>query len=277
MKKKEKKGTIRKIFYLIIILLVVAILYSTSIKSLNVKEYAIINNKININHQGLKIVHFSDLHYGTSIKLNDLKKIVKEINLLNPDVILFTGDLIDKHHNMKNNEIDNFLKEFNKMKANISYYLIKGNHDYSETFDKIIDNTSFKVLKNELVTFYYQDNTPINIIGVESKLENKLDISKAFTNYNKDYYTILLTHEPDTILDIKLDIDLVLAGHSHNGQIRIPFVGAIYTPDGAKTYYDEKYQLNNTDIYISSGLGTSKYPIRLFNCPSFNFYRLYNN
>ena len=67
MKKKGKKGTIRKIIYLLIVLLTISIVYSTSIKSLNVKEYAIINNKININHQGLKIVHFSDLHYGTSI------------------------------------------------------------------------------------------------------------------------------------------------------------------------------------------------------------------
>lgn len=277
MKKKEKKGTIRKIIYLLIVLLTISILYSTSIKTLNIKEYAIINNKISENYHGLKIVHFSDLHYGTSIKMDDLKKIISEINLLNPDIIVFTGDLIDEHYKMKNNEIDIFLKEFNKIKANIAYYLIKGNHDYSKTFDKLIDNTSFKVLKNELVTFYYQDKTPINIIGLESKLENKIDISKAFTNYNEEYYTILITHEPDVILDIKQKVDLILAGHSHNGQIRIPFIGAIYTPDGAKTYYDEKYQLNNTDLYISSGLGTSKYPIRLFNCPSFNFYRLYNN
>ncbi|MDD2409114.1 MAG: metallophosphoesterase [Bacilli bacterium] len=277
MKKKEKKRIIRKIIYLLIVLLTIAILYSTSIKTLNIKEYAIINNKININHHGLKIVHFSDMHYGTTIKLNDLKKIVSEINLLNPDIIVFTGDLIDKHYIMKNNEINDFLKEFNKVKANIAYYLIKGNHDYSETFNKLIDNTSFKVLKNELITFYYQDNTPINIIGLESKLKNKIDISKAFANYNKDYYTILLIHEPDVILDIEQKVDLVLAGHSHNGQIRIPFIGTIYTPEGAKTYYDEKYKIDNTDIYISSGLGTSKYPIRLFNSPSFNFYRLYNN
>ncbi|MDD4705728.1 MAG: metallophosphoesterase [Bacilli bacterium] len=277
MKKKAKKGRFRKLIYFLIIFIFIAFLYSTSIKTLNVKEYGIINNKININHQGLKIVHFSDLHYGTTIKIKELPKIVKEINLLNPDIVIFTGDLIDKHYQMKDQDIDNFLKEFNQIKANIAYYLIKGNHDYSENFDKLIDKTSFKVLKNELTSFYYQDNTPINIIGLESKLEKKVDLEKAFTNYNKDYYTILITHEPDAILDIKQNIDLVLAGHSHNGQIRIPFIGAIYTPEGAKNYYDEIYKLDNREIYISSGLGTSKYPIRLFNCPSFNFYRLYNN
>lgn len=70
--------------------------------------------------------------------------------------------------------------------------------------------------------------------------------------------------------------DLVLTGHSHGGQVRIPFIGKLYTPEGAKKYYDEYYKINNTDLYISSGLGTSMYKFRLFNRPSFNFYRITN-
>ena len=178
---------------------------------------------------------------------------------------------------MSDQDMTNFLKEFNQINAKIECYLIKGNHDYNDTFDKLIDQTTFKVLKNELALFYYQDQIPINIIGLESKLENKLDIAKAFSNYNEAYYTILLTHEPDTVLDFTQKVDLILAGHSHNGQIKIPFMGAIYTPIGAKTYYDEKYILDKGTMYITSGLGTSKFPIRLFNPPSFNFYRLYNS
>ncbi len=85
-------------------------------------------------------------------------------------------------------------------------------------------------------------------------------------------------HEPDFINEIDYNtFNLILAGHSHNGQIRLPFIGAIILPPGAKKYYKEYYKLNNTDLFISSGLGTSNLDIRLFNKPSFNFYRITKN
>ena len=276
MEKKKKKHTFRKIFYFFLIILITLILCSTSTKTLKVKEYKIINSKINENHNGLKIIHFSDLHYGDTIKLNDLKTIVKEINLFNPDIIIFTGDLINSAKEYSDEEIKNIINELNKLKPNIESYLIKGNHDYNELFEKIINKTNFTVLKNEQTLFYYKDSIPIQIIGLESSLSNKLNIDKAFENYNEELYTILLLHEPDIMLDMKYNVDLILAGHSHGGQLRIPFIGAIYTPEGAKVYYDEKYIINNAEMYISSGLGTSIIPIRFFNPPTINFYRLYN-
>ena len=86
-----------------------------------------------------------------------------------------------------------------------------------------------------------------------------------------------MVHEPDFADNIinEYSVDLILSGHSHNGQIRIPLVGALYTPENAKKYYDEYYSINNTDLYISSGIGVSKYNYRLFNHPSFNLYRIY--
>ena len=108
------------------------------------------------------------------------------------------------------------------------------------------------------------------------------------TNYNSDLnylndlftkelpsYKINIMHTPDTFDDIKnYNFNLVLAGHSHNGQVDLPFYGAIYTPKGAKKYYKPYYKIDNTDLYISSGIGTSNYNFRLFNRPSFNLYRL---
>ena len=69
--------------------------------------------------------------------------------------------------------------------------------------------------------------------------------------------------------------NIVLAGHSHAGQVRLPFIGVLYTPKYARKYYEPYYKLDNTELYISNGLGTSEIPIRLFNRPSYNFYRLY--
>ena len=84
-------------------------------------------------------------------------------------------------------------------------------------------------------------------------------------------------HEPDFIDEIDYrKFDLVLAGHSHNGQVRLPFIGALVKPNYAKKYYDEYYKIKNTDLYISSGIGVSEVNFRLFNRPSFNLYRLTN-
>ena len=69
--------------------------------------------------------------------------------------------------------------------------------------------------------------------------------------------------------------DLVLSGHSHLGQLRLPLFGAIYVPRGSKTYYDEHYKLDKADLYISGGLGTNTLKLRFFNKPSFNLYRFY--
>ena len=82
-------------------------------------------------------------------------------------------------------------------------------------------------------------------------------------------------HEPDNI-KYTSDFDLVLAGHSHNGQVKLPYIGAIFTPNGSKKYYDEYYKVNKSDLYISGGLGSSILNLRFFNKPSINLYRITN-
>ena len=97
-----------------------------------------------------------------------------------------------------------------------------------------------------------------------------------FNNENDVNYKIILVHEPD-ISDSIVDnytVNLILAGHSHNGQVRLPIIGAIYTPPGAKKYYDEHYMIDDTNLYISSGIGVSSVNYRLWNRPSINFYRI---
>ena len=97
---------------------------------------------------------------------------------------------------------------------------------------------------------------------------------KKYIAENDVKYKILLLHEPDTIDNLSERFDLILAGHSHNGQVRLPLIGAVILPDGAKRYYEEHYTINNTELFISSGLGTSSLPLRFMNHPSINFYRI---
>lgn len=276
-----------KFVLLFIFLFVLVLLYSRFVgtKGLIIKEYKVVNSKIIDNYHGLKIVHISDIHYATTIFENEMQKLVDKINEIKPDVIVFTGDLVDDSITEFDAIIANYL---NNMKANLGKYAISGNHDNIEQFNKIIENTDFTNLNDTYELIYNKSNQPIVISGISS---NYFDSSKigmkteSFDNYManlnaddiKPIYSILLIHEPDFIDNINKDnYDLILSGHSHAGQIRIPFIGKIYTPYGAKNYYDEYYRINNSDLFISSGLGTSKTKLRLFNKPSFNFYRITN-
>ena len=72
----------------------------------------------------------------------------------------------------------------------------------------------------------------------------------------------------------KYNVNLVLAGHSHNGQVNIPFIKNFFLPYGSKKYYDNYYMVDDTSMYISSGIGESRVNLRLFNRPSINFYRI---
>ena len=108
-------------------------------------------------------------------------------------------------------------------------------------------------------------------------LQNDEDIVQAF-NYidSESLYTISLFHEPDMIDKVKNynHVNLALSGHSHNGQVVIPKIGAVLRVDGAKKYPNSYYQVGDTKLYVSGGLGTSLYKLRLFNRPSINLYRL---
>ena len=280
-KKKEKKNILIKIITYLVVLIFFTAVYSHFIgtKGLFIREYAIINERIPQNFNGFKIVHFTDLHYGTTVKEKELKKLVNTINELKPDLVVFTGDLVDRHVLLKENDINILTRELNRIEASTGKYITRGNHDIHEEYDNLIKQTNFTIFNNQNTLIYSEENTPIRLVGLDDYLEHEIKIDDAF-NYNKeeDIYTILLAHEPDVIDKLsEQKIDLFLSGHSHNGQIRLPFIGAIYTTIGAKKYYDEKYELNNTLMYISGGIGTSTAEFRLFVRPSINFYRLYTN
>ena len=98
-----------------------------------------------------------------------------------------------------------------------------------------------------------------------------------FTENEDINYKIILVHEPDyvdTITSKYNNTNLVLAGHSHNGQINIPYIKKLLLPEGSKKYYNNYYKVNNTNLYISSGIGESNINVRFFNKPSINFYRI---
>lgn len=282
MNKKEKETKENKTHIFIYILLIIGliIIYSRYIATtgIQIKEYSVINNKIPESFKGFKVVHFSDLKYGSTTDQKYLKKLVNKINELNPDIIIFTGDLVSSNYKLTDNDKKAIIENLNKLDPKIDIYSIRGDNDINETYNSIITQTKIIEINNLNKLIYYKGDTPIMLIGLDDFINGNQSLDMAFNYEENNYYKILIAHEPDTYEKIKdKNIDLFLAGHSLNGQVRLPFIGSIYTPTGAKKYYDSKYKIDNTEIYISNGLGTSKIPYRLNNRPSINLYRFYNN
>ena len=277
---KETKENKSHIFIYILLFIGLIIIYSRYIATtgIQIKEYSVINNKIPESFKGFKVVHFSDLKYGSTTDQKYLKKLVNKINELNPDIIIFTGDLISSNYKLTDNDKKSIIENLNKLDPKIDIYSIRGDNDINETYNSIITQTKIIEINNLNKLIYYKGDTPIMLIGLDDSINGNQSLDMAFNYEENNYYKILIAHEPDTYEKIKdKNIDLFLAGHSLNGQVRLPFIGSIYTPTGAKKYYDSKYKIDNTEIYISNGLGTSKIPYRLNNRPSINLYRFYNN
>lgn len=277
---KETKENKSHIFIYILLFIGLIIIYSRYIATtgIQIKEYSIINNKIPESFKGFKVVHFSDLKYGSTTDQKYLKKLVNKINELNPDIIIFTGDLVSSNYKLTDNDKKAIIENLNKLDPKIDIYSIRGDNDINETYNSIITQTKIIEINNLNKLIYYKGDTPIMLIGLDDSINGNQSLDMAFNYEENNYYKILIAHEPDTYEKIKdKNIDLFLAGHSLNGQVRLPFIGSIYTPTGAKKYYDSKYKIDNTEIYISNGLGTSKIPYRLNNRPSINLYRFYNN
>ena len=284
----EKKT---KIIIVVIIFLVVAsiLLYSRFIgtSGIVVKEYKVVNQKIANNFHGLKVVHITDIHYGRIIDDSRLLSLVDKINALKPDVVVLTGDLIDRHTILTSESQQALSDGLAKIKVTMGKYAINGNHDVKfPEWDNIIQKGQFINLNDNYELLYKENNNPLLIAGFSSNIESPLKAEvkmQKVTDFLKDKetvkpkYRILLMHEPDFIDQIKKsDFDLVLAGHSHNGQVRLPIIGPLMLPPKAKLYYSPYYKLDNTELFISSGVGTSVLNFRLFNRPSINLYRLTN-
>ncbi len=234
-----------------------------------VKEYPMYYDNLPINLDGLKIVQFSDIHYNQYSSLTKIQDMVDLINKANPDLVVFTGDLIDKDYIPSSSEIDTLIKELNRIRAKVGKYTIKGEED-DTYFKNTFDNTDFIVLDNTIEKIYI-DSSVIDLIAVDELYD-----ASSISGRNIDNFGITLVHKPDLTDRIIDDFspNVIMAGHSHNGQVMLPLIGSVMHKEGAKKYYSSYYKVRNTDLFISSGIGNSYYQFRLFNHPSINFYRM---
>jgi len=257
-----------KYFIVILILLAVWTFFIEpnilTITSFNVK---------NKDLKGLKVVFVGDFH----VKPNQRKNLIKVVNKINdqhPDLILCTGDFVSGRKEKNTLPIEEISKELSKLKSKYGFYTVLGNHDWWQDGEKIgheLEKHGIIVLGNENKIINI-NGKKLYIAGVEDLSTRYIDLGKALNKTSSP--TILLTHSPDVFpfiskqenQELTKKVDLTLAGHTHGGQVRIPFVGPLIVPsDYGKKYANGLITENGKQMFVTKGIGTSILPVR-FNC-----------
>ncbi|MCT1903077.1 metallophosphoesterase [Oceanobacillus sojae] len=267
-KRKIKSGLRKRIIFIILLLaalsITIKIYFDTATFKVNKEQFQ--SNKLEEGTE-LKVLQITDVHsrvFGT-----ENAAVLEKVKELDADIIVLTGDLIDRK--TENLEIALQLAE-ELVRINPDTYFVTGNHEHEnpekEAFLAGLEDRGIIILNNENTQFE-KGGQLFNIVGVNDVSTEHEDMTLAFADLDTDKYTILLSHAPIVVQKYPdVDADIVLSGHTHGGQVRLPFIGALVAPDegllpelqkGVYPLGDERY------LYIDSGLGTSALPLRFLN------------
>ena len=272
--KSKVKTMIINIFIVTVIIVTSLFLHAKYVgtKGVVVREYRLTSNKIPSSFSGDKIIYFSDLLYGSTVSISDVKKIVEEINLYKPDIVIFGGDLFAPLYKVKDKDEKELIKELSKIDSNLGKYASLGSNDKDKSKD-ILSKSGFLVDNNKDYLVYDKSNTPMCLTTVGSLVSSAYKFDDIFKCEN--LYNIVVSHEADIFDKIKNNnIDVLLSGNSLGGEINVPFLGGLFKFNGSRKYYKSHYKVDNIDIYVSNGLGTKKIFLREFNKPSITLFRL---
>ncbi len=230
-----------------------------------------------VSFNGFRIVHVSDLH-NTEFGVNQ-EKLLDAVKNASPDLIAITGDLIDSRRT-------DLLKAMDFVNGAVKIapvYYVTGNHEarideYLKLEEKMAE-AGVVLLRDKGVTIKRGEDF-IRLLGLDDpsfmkkndKIENSITLTDAKLKdlMDENQYTILLSHRPELFnVYAAHSIDLILSGHAHGGQVRLPFVGGLVAPNqGLFPKYDEGiYEIGPSKMVVSRGLGNSIFPVRINNRP----------
>jgi hypothetical protein len=278
MKKRLSKKALISVCTLIAVLLVLIIWTIWGNTALMVSTVTVSSNRIPTAFNGFLIAQVSDLHNAVFGENNaELLQILSECK---PNIIVVTGDLVDAEHT----DIDVAL-DFAKEAAHIAgTYYVTGNHEGSlSQYDELktgLESMGVVVLEDASMQLEY-NGEKVTLIGLSDpsftlkgnmlgEVPAMVDTKLRGLIGDKDDYTILLSHRPELFETyVNCGVDLVLSGHAHGGQFRLPFIGGLVAPNqGLFPKYDAGlYTKGDTNMIVCRGLGNSIIPIRFNNRP----------
>ena len=267
---RKPKLTKKKIIILTAVIIFLTVFCIFQNKYLTVSEYTFTSPKVPASADGFRIVQVSDLHNAKFGRNNS--RLINKIKDQSPDIIVITGDIADSNHTNIDTAVS-FCEEAAKIAP---CYYITGNHEMwldadeqKKLFSGITD-AGVTLLKDETVTL---DNG-ISLTGLDDESLYNGTLAKLSADIDPDALHIVLAHEPQ-YLDEEYTLsspDLIITGHAHGGQFRLPFIGGIIAPDQGffPKYTSGEYKSGDTTMYVSRGLGNSVIPLRIFNTPEIN-------
>lgn len=215
----------------------------------------------------ISILQLTDIHNKKFRDKN--KKLIQMVNNVNADIVVLTGDLISRS-TIDFSNVYSLIEAI--MKSNQNVFYVTGNHelgnDHVELFLTGLENRGVTILSNLNIQLTI-GNTVMNLVGIDNASTDHEDLGLAFEGVDEGNYTILLSHSPNVVTKYNaIPADLILSGHTHGGQVRLPLIGAVVGPDNSffpkldKGIFEIK---SGQYLYIDSGLGTTGYPVRFLN------------
>ncbi|TRZ36740.1 metallophosphoesterase [Niallia circulans] len=263
----------RKLLIITLLLLCVVVFSYYQNNRLSISSFTITSEELTGN--GLKIIQLSDLHSKEFGK--NQHRLVTKVKALSPDIIAFTGDIIDKDK-YDEKTVLSLLKQLEEIAPT---YYVTGNHEYwsgkYDQLEKVIKSTGVIILHNQKeklelngTTFFLAGIDDPAISSEATAVTVETELAKTLESVKEQEFVVLLSHRPELFsVYAKHNIDLVLSGHAHGGQIRIPFVGGLVAPDQGflPEFSAGKYEQDGTAMIVNRGLGNSIIPQRVFNTP----------
>ena len=267
--KHKKRNTLLIVAFLISVIFLFYYSFIFEPNNIQIEKIIIEIENLPEEFEGTRIVHLTDFH---SKDFGEREKRVLEIlEDLNPDFVFITGDFID-HKTKDINSCQEFWSRLgNKYQGNI--FGVLGNHEYwidhldADSIENLLEKSGIVILDNENKKIL-RDNNYIYLIGVNDPDTKRDDLQKAMLGVKKNIPNILLAHSPDIINNLQEEkVDLILVGHTHGGQVVIPFMRPFWTPTKNRgKYASGLFKINDILLYVNRGIGTAALSIR-FNCP----------
>ncbi|MCU9612274.1 metallophosphoesterase [Caldibacillus lycopersici] len=225
-----------------------------------------------------KIVQFSDTHLGFHFDLSQFKQVINKISKETPDIIIFSGDLVDNLLTFQ--EIEETIAILSTLSAPYGKFAVYGNHDHggwgSEKYQYMMKSSNFSLLQNEAISIKMNNEEEIILAGIDDAMLGKPDLEKTFRNLPANRFTLCISHAPDIANEVsKYPIQFQISGHTHGGQVQIPFIGPLITPPYGKNYFEGFYYITEDfTLYVNRGLGTTRLPYRFLSRPEITFFTL---
>ena len=253
----------------LLVLLGLLLVYSVKIEPnlLLVRHYQLQGETVGT--ETIRLAQISDIQIGENYSMKQLQRVVNKIEKQQPDIILFTGDLFENYAVCGAEAEAEVTALLGRLQAPLGKYAVWGNRDYgggaARAYRRILDKAGFELLCNSSVQITAAEGKQVLLCGLDDGLFGAPDDAQFPQQMDTFAYRILLLHEPDLAQRwVQSDFQLILAGHSHGGQVRLPFGVGLRTVL-AERYTRHFYTLNEEtgqQLYVNTGLGTSHLPVR---------------